>query len=159
MVGEFGYLPAGPSGELAEELLSGTGLLRRARALGVRLPEPSDIFAEDAPMLLAPLREQFYRALLLVLAAASTAYEPEAIVIGGGLLPVIAQRLPPIAARLRELLPAAPRLRLSLLGDRAGALGAVVAACQAGYAPLGISAEDAAGLPSIQEVPACSSDV
>jgi predicted NBD/HSP70 family sugar kinase len=152
MVGEFGYLPIGPSGELAEELLSGTGLLRRARALGVRLPEPSDVFAPDAPTILAPLREQFDQALLMVLAAASTAYEPEAIVIGGVLLPVIAQRLPAIAVRLRELLPAAPRLRLSLLGNRAGVLGAVVAACQAGYAPLGISAEHAAGLPFPSEV-------
>lgn len=152
MVGEFGYLPIGPSGELAEDLLSGTGLLRRARALGVRLPDAGDagdVFAADAPTLLAPLREQFDRALLLVLAAASTAYEPEAIVIGGVLLPVVAQRLPAIAARLRELLPAAPRLRPSLLGDRAGALGAVVAACQVGYAELGISVEDATGLPEI----------
>jgi predicted NBD/HSP70 family sugar kinase len=153
MVGEFGYLPAGPSGELAEELLSGTGLLRRARALGTRVPEVSDIFASEAPALLDPLRRQFDRALLLVLTAASAAYEPDAVVIGGGLLPVIAERLPGIAARLHELLPAAPELRLSELGDRSGALGAVAAACQAACTQLGIAESDAATLPAIQEVP------
>lgn len=148
MVGEFGYLPAGPSGELAEELLSGTGLLRRARAVGVRVPAVSEIFASDAPALLEPLRGQFDRALLLVLTAASAAYEPEAVVIGGGLLPVIAERLPGIAARLNELLPAPPQLRLSELGDRSGALGAVAAACQAACTQLGITESDAASLPT-----------
>ena len=153
MVGEFGYLPAGPSGELVEELLSGAGLLRRARAMGMRISTVAEIFEADAPALLDPLRQQFDRALLLTLAAASAAYEPDAIVIGGGLSPVIATRLRDTGRRLRELLPVAPEIRLAELRDQSGAFGAVAAACQAAYARLGIFESDAAVLPVIQEVP------
>jgi predicted NBD/HSP70 family sugar kinase len=127
MVGEFGYLPAGPAGELAEELLSSTGLLRHARTVA------------DA---LRGKREQFDRALLLVLTAASAAYEPEAIVIGGELAPLIVDRLPGIAGRLRAALPTSPDLRIAELGDRSGALGAVAAACQAAFVQLGITDAD-----------------
>lgn len=153
MVGEFGYLPAGPSGELAEELLSGPGLIRRARAMGVLVAGAGEIFAAGSPERLDPLREQFDRALLLMLAAASAAYEPQAIIIGGGLSPVIATHLRDTGRRLQELLPAAPELRLPELGDVSGALGAVAAACQSAYARLGMTEADAAALPSIQEVP------
>jgi predicted NBD/HSP70 family sugar kinase len=153
LVGEFGYLPAGPSGELVEELLSGAGLIRRARAMGVRISAVNEIFAAGATALLDPLREQFDRALLLTLTAASAAYEPQAIVIGGGLSPVISTRLRDTGRRLRELLPVAPELRLAELGDLSGAFGAVAAACQAAYCQLGIAESDAAVLPVIQEVP------
>ena len=152
MVGEFGYLPAGPSGELAEELLSGPGLIRRARAMGIVVAGAAEIFAARGPDRLDPLREQFDRALLLTLAAASAAYEPEAIIIGGGLSPVIATRLRDTGRRLQELLPAVPELRLAELGDLSGALGAVTAACQSAYAQLGMTEADAAALPAIQEV-------
>jgi predicted NBD/HSP70 family sugar kinase len=148
LVGEFGYLPAGPSGELVEELLSGTGLLRRARTLGVRVGDVAEIFAPGAPALLGPLREQFDRALLLILAAATAAYEPEAVLIGGGLSPVVAERLGSTERRLRELMPRAPELRLAELGDLSGALGALAAACLTAYQGLGISDDDAASLPS-----------
>jgi predicted NBD/HSP70 family sugar kinase len=153
LIGEFGYLPAGPSGELAEELLSGTGLLRRARSMGARVTAVADIFAADAPALLGPLREQFDRALLLTLTAASTAYEPEAVILGGGLSPVIGPRLDASARRLHELLPAAPALLSAELGDLSGALGAVAAACQGAYRLLDISESDTTILPTAQEVP------
>jgi predicted NBD/HSP70 family sugar kinase len=148
LVGEFGYLPAGPSGELAEELLSGSGLVRRARCLGAPVAAAQDIFAAAAPALLGTLRDQFDRALLLTLAAATVAYEPQAVIIGGGLLPVIVPRLDSIGERLRGLLPAIPDLRLAELGDLSGALGALAAACHTAYLGLGISGADAASLPS-----------
>jgi predicted NBD/HSP70 family sugar kinase len=151
MVGEFGYLPAGPSGEPAEEFLSGAGLLRRARALGVRLTGAREVFDAAAPGVLDPLREQFDRALLLTLTAASVSCEPQAIIIGGDLAPAIAPRLAAARRRLGELLPVPPELRLAELGDRSGAFGAVVAACQAAYAGLGITEADAAHLPAIGE--------
>ncbi len=154
IVGEFGYLPAGPSGELIEALLSGSGLVSRARALGVRVESAAAVFAPDAPALLAPLREQFDHALLLALAAATVAYEPEAVIIGGRLSAAIAPRLQTARRRLRELVPAAPELLIAELGDLSGALGALAAACQEAYLALGVTAADAAGLPGSAAVAA-----
>jgi predicted NBD/HSP70 family sugar kinase len=154
IVGEFGYLPAGPSGELIETLLSGSGLVSRARALGARVQSAADVFAADAPALVAPLREQFDHALLLAVTAATVAYEPEAVIIGGRLSAVIAPRLRNAKRQLRELVPAAPELLIAELGDLSGALGALAAACQETYLALGVTEADATGLPGSAAVAA-----
>ncbi len=148
LVGEFGFLPAGPSGELAEEMLSASGLMRRARCLGARVKTAQDVFAGTAPALLSPLREQFDRALLLLLAAATVAYEPEAVIIGGGLSPIVSARLGDVQQQLRELVPAVPEVRIAGLGDLSGAFGALAASCHVAYLSLGVTRDDAAGLPS-----------
>jgi predicted NBD/HSP70 family sugar kinase len=148
LVGEFGYLPVGPAGATAEEVLSGAGLMRRARALAAPVSAPQQIFAPHAPVALGELREQFDRALLLIMTAATVAYEPDAIIIGGGLTPVISARLDGVRQRLGELVPALPDLRLAELGNLSGALGAVAAACGTAYLGLGITGRDAAMLPT-----------
>jgi len=148
LIGEIGYLPAGPSGELTEELLSGSGLVRRARCLGAPVTSAQEIFAAAGPVQLSELREQFDRALLLALAAATVSYEPEAVIIGGGLSPAVSLRLDGVRQRLRELMPAVPDVRLAELGDLSGALGALAAACHTAYLGLGITDADAASLPS-----------
>jgi predicted NBD/HSP70 family sugar kinase len=147
LTGEFGYLPAGPSGETVEELLSGTGLMRQATALRAGVSDAAEVFAPAAETLLAPVLERFDRALLLALTAATVAYEPEAIILGGGLSPAIARRLDVVRRRLGELVPATPDLRLAELGDLSGTLGALAVACQTAYEALGVSASDAASLP------------
>jgi glucokinase len=147
MTGEFGYLPAGPSGETVEELLSGNGLLRQARALRAKVNDAADVFAPACEALLAPVLERFDRSLVLTLTAATVAYEPTAIILGGGLSPAIARRLPVVRRRLGELVPAVPDLRLAELGDLSGTLGALAVGCQAAFGALGVSATDAAGLP------------
>jgi predicted NBD/HSP70 family sugar kinase len=148
LTGEFGYLPAGPGGETVEDLLSGNGLLRQARALRVPVRDAAELFCTDAP-LLEPVLERFDRALVLALTAATVAYEPTAIILGGGLSPAIAKRLDMTRRRLAELLPdSPPDLRLAALGDLSGTLGALAVAYRIAYRALGISEYDADGLPS-----------
>lgn len=148
LTGEFGFLPIGPSGETVEDLLSGVGLLRQARALRAPVRDAADLFAADAPDLLEPVLERFDRALVLALTAATVAYDPAAIIVGGGLSPAVARRLDLTSRRLAELLPSPPPgLRLASLGDLSGTLGALTVAYQTAYHALGITESDAAGLP------------
>jgi predicted NBD/HSP70 family sugar kinase len=147
MVGEFGYLQTGPSGERAEELLSGTGLLRQATALRAPVTDAAQVFAPELEGLLGPVLERFDRALVLTLVAAIVAYDPSVIILGGGLSPAISRRLTVTRSRLTATLPAVPELRLAELGDLSGALGALVVACQQAFAALGVSPADAAALP------------
>jgi predicted NBD/HSP70 family sugar kinase len=147
LVGEFGFLPIGPSGERVEDLLSGAGLLRQAQALRAEVTDAADVFAPAAADLLAPVLERFDRALVLALTAATVAYEPDAIIIGGGLSPAVARRLTVTRSKLAELVPVVPDLRLAELGDQSGTLGAFAVACQTAYVTLGMSESDAAGLP------------
>jgi predicted NBD/HSP70 family sugar kinase len=148
LTGEFGFLPIGPSGETVEDLLSGVGLLRQARALRVPVRDAADLFAADAPDVLEPVLERFDRALVLALTAATVAYDPAAIILGGGLSPAVARRLDLTRRRLAELLPdPTPELRLASLGDLSGTLGALTVAYQTAYRTLGITESDAAGLP------------
>ena len=148
LTGEFGYLPIGPSGETVEDLLSGNGLLRQARALRAPVRDAADLFAADASDLLDPVLERFDRALMLVLTAATVAYEPAAVILGGGLSPAVAKRLDMIHRRLAELLPyPPPDLRLASLGDLSGTLGALAVAYQTAYQAVGITEADAAALP------------
>jgi predicted NBD/HSP70 family sugar kinase len=156
LTGEFGYLPIGPSGETIHDLLSGNGLLRQARALHTPVRDAAELFSAEAPLLLPagaadlldPVLERFDRALVLALTAATVAYEPSAIIVGGGLSPAVARRLDMARQRLAELLPGPPPdLRLASLGDLSGTLGALTVAYQSAYRELGVSESDAAGLP------------
>jgi predicted NBD/HSP70 family sugar kinase len=149
LTGEFGYLPAGPSGEQAEELVSGTGLLAQARALRADVVDAAEVFDDRLAGLLAPVLERFDRGLELILAAATVAYEPEAIIIGGGLSPAVARHLDRTRIALARRLPFPPELRLTKLGDLAGTLGAVAAATQSAYRGLGVTEADAAALPPV----------
>jgi predicted NBD/HSP70 family sugar kinase len=147
LTGEFGYLPIGPSGETVEDLLSGNGLMRQARALRVFVRDAAELFSTDIDVL-EPVMERFDRALLLAVTAATVAYEPTAIIVGGGLSPAVAKRLDMVRGRLAELLPyPPPDLRLASLGDLSGTLGALVVAYRTAYRGLGITESDAAALP------------
>jgi hypothetical protein len=76
------------------------------------------------------------------------AYEPAAVILGGGLSPAVAKRLDMTHRRLAELLPyPPPDLRLASLGDLSGTLGALAVAYQTAYQTVGIAEADAAGLP------------
>ncbi|SDZ00037.1 Sugar kinase of the NBD/HSP70 family, may contain an N-terminal HTH domain [Micromonospora pattaloongensis] len=144
LVGEFGHLPAGPLGSALEQLISGPGILSRSRELGLHFDNPADVFRSTDPRLVA-VRQHVEQALLIVLTAAVVAYEPEVIVLGGG----ISHALEPerLGARLRDILPAAPGVQSAELGDLSGALGAVVAALHTAYGRLGLADSDLAHVP------------
>jgi predicted NBD/HSP70 family sugar kinase len=147
-IGEFGFLPIGPSGETVEDLLSGAGLLRQARALRAPVNDAADVFTPAVANLLDPVLERFDRALVLVLSAATVAYDPDAIILGGGLSPAVIRRLDVTRGKLASLVPVPPDLRLAELGDLSGTFGALAVACQTAYTTLGMSESDAAGLPT-----------
>jgi predicted NBD/HSP70 family sugar kinase len=149
LVGEFGYLPAGPRGESLESLVAGAGLVQHALSLGAEVTSAQDLFSVPPPAGTAPVRRRFRHALLLLLTTAVIAYDPEAIVIGGGIAAAIAPDLPGIQRQLGDLLPSAPDVVLSDLGGLSGAFGALAAACQAVYVDLGVDVTAATALPVV----------
>jgi hypothetical protein len=67
------------------------------------------------------------------------AYEPEIIVVGGGLGPSLIPWLDDLQARLTAGVPEAPLIVPSELGDFAGALGALALAWQHTLAGFGLN--------------------
>jgi predicted NBD/HSP70 family sugar kinase len=149
LVGEFGYLPVGPQGESLESLVAGAGLVQQARSLGADVASAQDLFAVPPPAKTTRVRRRFQHALLLLLMTVVIAYEPEAIVIGGGIAAAIAPGLADIRRQLRDPLPAAPDVVLSDLGGLSGAFGALAAACQAVYVDMGVDSAAATLLPVV----------
>jgi predicted NBD/HSP70 family sugar kinase len=137
LVGEFGHLPAGPLGTSLEQLVSGPGILARARELGLPFDNPADVFHSCDPRL-APVKQQIEQALLIILTAAVVAYEPDVIILGGGISHGLEPGLERLNQRLREIVPTTATVQSTELGDLAGALGAVVAALHATYRRLGL---------------------
>ncbi|NUW44983.1 ROK family transcriptional regulator [Nonomuraea rhodomycinica] len=129
-VGEFGALPYA-DGTL-EDAISGKGLTDKApRAT------PAEILAGD---LHPELRDKARRALETLLRLVTVAYEPEVIVLGGG---VSASLLPwhtALERSLTDLTPEPPSVVTSALGDPAGAAGALIAALGAAHRAIGVDA-------------------
>ncbi|WP_280175088.1 ROK family transcriptional regulator [Micromonospora cremea] len=147
LVGEFGHLPAGPLGVALEQIITGPGILARARDLGLPFDNPADVFhSKDSR--LVPVKQYVEQALLIILTAAVVAYEPEVIVLGGGISHALKPDLGRLGGRLREIVPAAAAVVHSAeLGDLSGALGAVVAALHTAYGRLGLAELDLAHVP------------
>jgi predicted NBD/HSP70 family sugar kinase len=137
LVGEFGHLPAGPLGTSLEQLISGPGILSRARELGLPFDNPADVFHSTDPRL-SPVKQHIEQALLIVLTAAVVAYEPDVIILGGGISHALEPGLERLNERLRGIVPTAAAVLSTELGDLSGALGAVVAALHTTYRRLGL---------------------
>ncbi|HEY0904054.1 MAG TPA: ROK family protein [Marmoricola sp.] len=147
LVGEFGQLPAGPMGSRLEQLVTGPGILRRAREANAHLEDPSALFAEGAPPHVRALRAQFDQALLLVLMAIVVSCEPDTIVLGGGISKSLIPDLGQYEDSLRMALRYSPTLTAAALGDYSGAAGAAVASLHAEYASIGVQRDALASLP------------
>ncbi|KAB1905046.1 ROK family transcriptional regulator [Micromonospora tulbaghiae] len=155
LVGEFGHLPAGPLGAPLERIISGSGILARARELGLSFDNAADVFRSADPRL-APVRQYVEQALLVILTAAVVAYEPEVIVLGGGISHALTPDLVRLRGRLHEIVPAAEAtVHGAELGDLSGALGAVVAALHTAYRRLGLAEADLARVPQPDALAGC----
>lgn len=142
LVGEFAYLriPQRDGAVVAlEEIVGGPALLRRAAELGHPVATPGEIFGALGQPGLKGLRQEALDALHALFTVVTLAYEPEVIVVGGGVAPALRRWLPDLQASLTEAVPEAPRLVLSQLGDFAGALGALARAWQEALVMLGLS--------------------
>jgi predicted NBD/HSP70 family sugar kinase len=147
LVGEFGQLPVGPMGTALEQLVTGRGITRRAAELGHPVSSPAEIFATDAAPQLVALRRHLEQALLVVLTTAVVSYEPDVVVIGGGIAGSLAPGLPQLTAELTRVVGCAPPVVIAELQDMSGAFGAVVAALHGVYVELGLAPEDLTRVP------------
>jgi predicted NBD/HSP70 family sugar kinase len=151
LVGEFGYLliPLPGGGHAAvQDLIGGDALVARARHVGFELDSPAEIFSPEAPEPLATLRQSVLQTLVTLLSATMLAYEPDVIVLGGGVSPSLAPWLGELRDRISSASAAATVLTLSSLGDLAGALGAVVDAWSAACSAIGLPRDGIRGLAS-----------
>ena len=118
-----------------ESVASATGIGRRANDLWKTRQAPAameNLLAEDvfdaarqgkkwACKLLADTVDY----LAVCIANLAVSYDPDMIVLGGGLSHRLGQLVDPILARMARTIPAAPKLVVSNLGLRAGVMGAI----------------------------------
>jgi len=118
-----------------ESLASGTGIAERGRlALAAATGrEPVDLTAEDVfeaaarqePWAVAVVAETVdYLAQAVV--AVVTCFDPDVIVLGGGVARSASLLIEPILARLQKVIPIVPRVEASTLGYQATVMGAIV---------------------------------
>jgi len=141
--GEIGYLPLGDGdphdrgvrrrGRL-EDAAAASGLVRHARALGMRPPlTPRAIFVAAArgDDIAREVVAAEARRIALAIATLAPILNPELVILGGGIAGNGDLLLDPIEHELRLLSPFRPRLAVSVLGDEAVLSGAVSVALEA----------------------------
>lgn len=148
LVGEFGQLPAGPLGTRLEHMVTGPGIIRRAREAGIVIENPAELFYDASPTAVQTLRAHFDQALLIVLTAIAVSCEPETIVFGGGISKSLTGSLGRYQDALTQSLRISPKLTPAALGDFSGAAGAVVASLHAAYTRLGVESDALTDLPA-----------
>ncbi len=118
-----------------ESVASGTGIARRAgevlKAQGAQI-EPEGILAEEVfdaarqgQAWASGIIEETVDFLAMAVANLAVMFDPEVIVLGGGVSRSADMLIEPIARRLDGVVPALPRLVASSLGLRAGVMGAI----------------------------------
>ena len=120
LVGEIGFIPVGANGETLEDFLSGSALVARVRSQARKVKDAAEVFSLPHSPVTSAVLEEFWRSLLLAFAVLAVSYEPETIIIGGGLAPTISPSLPRLETQLGSLLPTSPRLVMTQLGDLGG---------------------------------------
>jgi glucokinase len=115
-----------------EVVASGTGIAGRAQAALKGQPGAGDLLAEDVfdaarrqePWAMAIIDETVDY-LALAIANITVAFDPELIVLGGGVARSADLLVEPILRRLEGAIPTLPRLEISSLGLRAAVMGAI----------------------------------
>jgi predicted NBD/HSP70 family sugar kinase len=142
LVGEFAYLQVTQADHVTvrlEDKIGGPALLRRAAELGHAVAAPAEIFDVPGIPALKELRQEALGAIHALFMTVTLAYEPEVIVVGGGIGPALGPWLPEFTGGLANDVPEAPVVVRSELGDFAGALGALARAWQEALVELGLS--------------------
>ena len=115
-----------------ESVASGTGIARRARENQRDAPNSDSIFAEDVfkaarqgqDWALSIISEEVDY-LAIAIANLSVSFDPELIVLGGGVSNSADLLIKPILQRLNGMIPTLPKLVASNLGLRATVMGAI----------------------------------
>jgi predicted NBD/HSP70 family sugar kinase len=137
--GEVSYLPAAENLALDQEVLEhgltetvvgASGVVREARAAGLRLETAKEVFGAAAagdPLALAVVEAEGRRIGGLIVAVAAV-LDPEVVVLAGGVGRNLDLLGDSITARIAELGPLRPTVVASTLGDSGVLLGAVTRA-------------------------------
>lgn len=118
-----------------ESIASGTGIAERARNIILKQSPDSpvehltseDVFAayrQQQPWAVQVINETI-DFLALGVSAVSVLFDPELIVIGGGIPGAAELLIPPILSRIAGSIPIQPRLTASMLGPRAAVMGTI----------------------------------
>jgi glucokinase len=144
--GELGHVPVIPGGETCtcgqrgclEAYFSGSGLVRRYRSQGGNMAATAvDIASGRAGDTGARIWDEGIHALALALTTVTLFTDPGAIIIGGGLSEAGDKLLRPLEQTMSSLLAwrRTPALQRSLLGPRAGQIGAAILGFRAAGSP------------------------
>ena len=130
--GEIGYLPLfddEPSDGLGpfEHAAGGSAFARLAQRAGLAAVDAETVFAAAAAgdAVATQVLETLLDRLARGIAAAIVVLNPATVIVGGGISRAGEQLRGPLERRIRALVPVAPRVILSQLGDEAVALGGV----------------------------------
>lgn len=137
LLGEFGRLPL-PGRQLRlRDLVSGAGLLARARVLGYELSSPAEVFAE--PGRFGSLEAEVNDAFLFLVSLVALSYEPKTVYVAGGFSESYGVAgLAEVADQVETAVGVRVDLRRSTLGDAAGLLGAMALGLSELYRTLGL---------------------
>jgi glucokinase len=118
-----------------ETVASGTGIVERARASLGSKEETDDetalsmddvfIAARQGQPWAVSVFDETVDYLAIAIANLTVSFDPELIVLGGGISPFADMLVEPILQRIRGVIPSLPHLVVSSLGLRAGVMGAI----------------------------------
>jgi predicted NBD/HSP70 family sugar kinase len=118
-----------------ESVASGTGIVERARIHRMSRPDPMELESLTADDVFSAARQgqKWARAIIdetvdylaIAVANLTVSFDPELIVLGGGVSPFADMLVEPILQRIAGAIPTPPRLVVSSLGLRAGVMGAI----------------------------------
>jgi predicted NBD/HSP70 family sugar kinase len=136
--GEIGYLPLFDGEEASDGLgpfehaAGGTAFARLAQRAGSAAPDAEAVFAAAAAgdAVATQVLEELLDRLARGIAAAVVVLDPATVIVGGGVSRAGEQLRAPLEQKIHALVPVAPRVILSQLGDEAVALGGVRLALQ-----------------------------
>ncbi|GAA3277610.1 ROK family protein [Dactylosporangium vinaceum] len=133
--GEIAYLrdradaPTFADGHAAlEESVSGSALARHGSALLGRPVTAAELFAHRHVPAVAALLDDAVGTLSRTIANLCVTFDPQRVVVGGGLMGAAPHILPPIAAALTRSVPFPPDLQVATFADDAPLIGALAMA-------------------------------
>jgi len=119
-----------------ESVASGTAMIKMARAVmrsRKDAPKLNDLRADDifesaqrGEKWAASIIDEVVDYLAIAIANLSVSFDPELIVLGGGVTSFANMLVEPILRRIEGVIPTPPRLVLSSLGPRATVMGAII---------------------------------
>lgn len=150
LVGEFGQLPFGEANLPVEKAITWASIQENLKSIDFVGVHPEQFFLDQNADALKNVRMNFSNGLFLVSAAIVASIEPEVLVIGGGISPLLSREVIQLQNRLQSAFGYAPTIKISELGNFSGAIGAAIDSLKRYFEESGISSDRLADLPPKQ---------